>query len=41
MLYSPLLSIPREGDEYMAGLQLLGRSSVSFGLEKQVVVSEL
>lgn len=41
VLHSPLLSIPREGDEYVAGLQLLGRSFVSLGFEKQVVVSEL
>lgn len=41
VLHSPLLSIPGEGDEYMAGLQLLGGSFVSLGLEKQVVVSEL
>lgn len=41
VLHSPLLSVPRGGDKCVAGLQLLGRSFVSLGLEKQVVVSEL
>lgn len=37
VLHSPLLSILRVADEYMAGLQLLGRAFVSFGFEKQIV----
>lgn len=41
VLLSPLVSIPREGHAYMANLQLLVKSFVSLGLEKQVVVSEL
>lgn len=40
MLLSPLVTIPREGYAYTASLQLLGKSFVSLGLEKQVVVSE-
>lgn len=40
MLLSLLVTIPREGYAYTASLQLSGKSFVSLGLEKQVVVSE-
>lgn len=40
MLLSRLVTIPREGYAYTASLQLSGKSFVSLGLEKQVVVSE-
>lgn len=41
VLLSHLVSIPREGYMYMANLQLLAKSFVSLGLEKQVLLSEL
>lgn len=41
VLHRPPLSIPREGDEYLAGLQLLKRSFLSLSFGMPAVVDEL